>query len=73
MEWKTIDTAPKDGTAILLCCAGCTPSTGAFDNRLGWVDFNLDDHEAREIWVDSMTTWSPTHWMPLPPPPEVTP
>lgn len=73
MSWQLIDTAPKDGTTILLCRVGYIPSTGHFDEELGWIDFDADDFSRREEWIDSCSRWSHTHWMPLPPPPEATP
>ena len=69
MSWKPIETAPKDGTTILLCKVGCTPSTGVFDERLGWIDFEAEDPSLRAEWIETGTEWDPTHWMPIPPPP----
>lgn len=73
MSWQPIETAPKDGTTILLCCVGCVPHTGVYDDALGWIDFDADDSSRRKEWIDSCSRWSPIYWMPLPPPPEVTP
>lgn len=59
-EWRPIETAPKDGTEVLVF----EPSregvqawlgSGWFDNSLGWLD------NAR-----SSLHLNPTHWMPLP-------
>lgn len=71
--WMPIETAPKDGTTILLCCVGKIPQTGVFDDALGWIDFDSDDDSRREEWIETRSQWSPTHWQPLPPPPESTP
>lgn len=61
--WKPIDTAPKDGTVILL-----GHSEAVFD---GWWD-TYDN-----AWVDGETngygdlrSYDPTHWQPLPAPPK---
>lgn len=55
--WQPIETAPRDGTRILLA-----------DNRggLGTVIMIIraDDLLYNPIYLDN-----PTHWMPLPPPP----
>lgn len=85
MEWKPIETAPKDGTIVLLC--GGEPDPLHHDSD--------EDHPERytrpvtgwwgpEVeWVEENTIWrfcsfdsgiygeyvNPTHWMPLPPPP----
>lgn len=58
-KWQPIDTAPKDGTEIL---------TYAYTNmRVAlWDDYTRD-------WrcnVHSFVQINPSHWMPLPPPPE---
>ena len=63
MEWKTIDTAPKDGTEIL-----CYPSD---ESSVCIVEWNPDRNGGS--WVDPCEgyyTFKPTHWMPLPKAPE---
>jgi hypothetical protein len=58
--WQPIETAPKDGTAVL-----------------GWdKDEGSDVMHFREgLWMqrvdDACWVRTPTHWRPLPPPPEV--
>lgn len=71
MEWQPIETAPKDGRELLVA------STAQFGGL--WVArFRLplhgepqnQTHYVKE-WRDSNGRWStPTHWMPLPPPPQ---
>lgn len=61
MEWKPIETAPKDGTCILL--AAYTPGGTVI----------ISDHWSEETnwwcdWYDGHSIPA-THWMPLPPPP----
>ena len=62
-EWKPIDTAPKDGTEILLYWA-----REARRNGVGSIVICAWDGED---WVDEdgYSFWDPTHWMPLPTPP----
>lgn len=62
MNWLDIDTAPRDGRRILLW-DGEWASAGAWVgyDSMGWVmdcyDFSKGEFP------------EPTHWMPLPPPP----
>jgi hypothetical protein len=59
-EWRTIDSAPKDGTRVLVDTV-----LGVF---IAWWD---DDY-----WEDAVRTFNggpplkPLHWMPLPEPPQ---
>lgn len=79
MEWNPIDTAPKDGTEIILY-----QPEGDLCRIAGWVDTSEEVQELvskngkRETyeWVkkesgywDADGLWNPTHWMPLPPKP----
>ena len=61
-EWQPIETAPKDGTEIILC-------------DMNWP--RVDGYRPRKIglfyagkWLINGGSWEPTHWMPLPPPPQ---
>jgi hypothetical protein len=75
-EWQPIDTAPKDGTWVLLCggVAG-----GYEDNRYDfpWPPMVVAHWEARQLfggyWVFAaydgfceLSYENPTHWMPAP-------
>lgn len=78
MEWLPIETAPKDGTAVLGYfgqTAGDEPpdmavtryvvrlrKSGALSKRSGW--YSTED--------PPMAFDDPTHWMPLPDPPQTT-
>lgn len=60
-EWRPIETAPKDGTRVVLGWldrAWAHPGYYAADHG-GWA--NDEDHAG---FFDE-----PTHWMPMPPPP----
>ena len=77
--WRPIETAPRNGTLILLCSAGYQPCAGMwfdkpeFDHGKCWLPFapegvfecdqDLDDYMGNGFY-------NPTHWQPLPPPPE---
>lgn len=76
MDWQPIETAPKDGTYILvwseregwrgnprMVCATWEPSgTGA------WAIYGAGPTRHSEQWLDRGII--PTHWMPLPEPPK---
>jgi len=89
MKWQPIETAPKDGTRILLGEPRSAISDGICTVG-NWID-SLEDgqdymgHDAGFIDVDyndfnpsrsfgnpshRYTGVQPTHWMPLPDPPE---
>lgn len=57
--WRPIETAPKDGTRILLASGSGLVFTG-------WWDADPDDHD-NDGWVDDAEVWwEPHHWRPLP-------
>lgn len=71
MNWQPIDTAPKDGTLVLIAVRGsCYIASWSdeaqferFEERPGWQVFVCDD--GWYSWAED----APTHWMPLPDPP----
>lgn len=85
-KWQNIETAPKDGTEILLAILGA----GAASHwvHIGWYEpsdhfpwrfidtFDLtptgccDDEDPDRCPVNGATEGAVTHWMPLPSPPE---
>ena len=75
MEWQTIETAPRDGTEILLL-APLEWSQQARDNeeqRIGlgnWIFAGWWWAE-KKTWRNRLASWTnaPTHWLPLPPAP----
>jgi hypothetical protein len=71
--WQPIATAPKDGKRVLLWCI-C--SAGAYDAMclMGYqLGQELEWHsdECMTSMPIHLVGYVPTHWMPLPPPPEV--
>lgn len=83
MEWQPIETAPRDGSQLLLMTTR-GHSIGAWNSRPrgpgisggiqspGWVAYT-DGYEIDDAGWDTGTDYvksiDPTHWMPLPPPP----
>ena len=69
-EWKSIETAPKDGTAILLGSRG-----GSWIGK--WLPVYVSGYRPENPWSSLMLNHDhmgeklckPTHWMHLPPPP----
>lgn len=82
MNWQPIETAPKDGTNILLCMARDADgkpiegdSFGLFVQRAAWWG-NGNDGEWTvycSIPCEPILFFEPTHWMPIPDPPVITP
>ena len=68
-DWQPIETAPRDGDTVLLCVQGHV-TVG------GWLDRAAQDIEEYEPgawegwWTLDADEGEPTHWMPLPSPPE---
>jgi hypothetical protein len=65
MDWQPIETAPKDGTVVLL--AGCRKPVAA-----AWLEdeidyWHVDDNKRGPF---ALRGPGPTHWMPFPAPPE---
>ena len=70
MIWRPIETAPKDGTRILAYGKGPYGHVEWFTSQWDksqscWVS---EPNEATEYNYEDC---HPTHWMPLPPPPEL--
>ena len=72
MEWKDIESAPRDGTAMLLAC----PYNGRVCFYIGGWHLGLNiwakGFFMTKIFPDHMQGWF-SHWMPLPPPPKEQP
>lgn len=67
MEWQPIETAPKDGTNILLFIPEWRPEYQRVVGHWGRSFFG-------EKWFDNVgmkaLSCRPSHWMPLPEPPK---
>ena len=64
-EWKPIETAPKDGTPILAFKPNERRS-GSWTAAVYWDDTN---HRSGWVFVGGREAECPSHWMPLPEPP----
>lgn len=77
--WRPIESAPKDGSKILL--AKIIPASEDRDAAIWWAVMGFWFHERRvarslgqltirDHWTDG-SEWlgEPTHWMPIPAPP----
>jgi hypothetical protein len=64
--WQPIETAPRDGTSILAICASAySPVAGVTWWNEAWTHYS----RPAEKWHGGVVKWFPTHWMPLPQPP----
>jgi hypothetical protein len=65
MTWQPIETAPKDGTVVLLYW----PTMGIYVYPL--AGFHMGDEYGWELSANrEYGEVMPTHWMPMPAPPE---
>lgn len=64
MEWKPIETAPKDGMHILAWADGL-PVISEYSDGQWWTD----DDRYNDLERNYPCRFNPTHWMPLPAPP----
>lgn len=66
MSWRPIATAPKDGTAVIVCGATWGGYEAFYKDGEWWT------MDQGTMTVTELIT-SPTHWMPLPEPPSPPP
>lgn len=64
VKWQPIESAPKDGTRVLLRAEGGI-TEGHYDSHF-WKSW-LGCHDRQKVYA---SVHKPTHWMPLPAPPE---
>ena len=68
--WSTIETAPRDGTAVLLYYTSDGIVYGTYDPATAdWWSINVSNDEFISRYAESCE--EPTHWMPLPNPPNM--
>lgn len=78
MNWQPIETAPKDGSSILLWGTWAGEIHGIAKHPcvdIGRWDGGNSDFPGEEWWTldtgDCYTCWmKPTHWAPIPVPPK---
>jgi len=73
-QWEPIETAPKDGTAILVLVYGSKNAVVRFIDGY-WSVYHLETESRFMNWLRGPKDWlvlskEPTHWMPLPEPPK---
>jgi hypothetical protein len=66
-DWRPIETAPRDGSKFL-ATDGVRYSDARWPTGMACGRWEGNGDSAR--WVGSTLWPSPTHWMPLPDPPE---
>jgi uncharacterized protein DUF551 len=67
-EWQPIETAPIDGTDILVCM---THNLSADEwETIQWVDYQIPGAYWPVFSNRVDIPFPPTHWMPLPEPPK---
>ena len=73
MEWKPIETAPKDGQEILIFCGYPWEKVEKASWYSPWGNWQIGSIPIDPIRDEHHGIGSavPTHWMPLPEPPEV--
>jgi hypothetical protein len=69
-QWQPIETAPKDGSAILACYAPHYDTNGFLPVAVRWRTYH-PNATGKPTWRTSNGTkiGAITHWMPLPEPP----
>jgi hypothetical protein len=64
--WQRIETAPRDGTYVLVCTVYDNPEDADYEVAQ-WVE----RHGLTARWWNNEFDLKPTHWMPLPGPPKM--
>jgi len=67
-QWQPIETAPKDGTAVLATSAHMKGPNG---EPVAWAAVFDQERERLVATWDGEPLYDATHWQPLPAPPEV--
>lgn len=69
MEWQPIETAPKDGTEVLGCEEVRITTAGHKVGGHVFIAHFVKDEFYIGKWISTSGFVQPTHWMPLPTPP----
>lgn len=74
MSWQPIETAPRDGAWVLITGCGGTSCVLV----AAWIEESPDENFHEPGWLGfwmGYEQWvsAPTHWMPLPSPPDQSP
>ena len=76
MSWKTIETAPRDGTPIIACSYGPWPdswSAGLHPTTVRFREYHVN-RPGKKAWRDQDgKPVAPTHWMSIPKAPSENP
>lgn len=71
MNWQPIETAPRDGTAILAYTTRDKfAGFGPLPNIARWQITRFSQASSLPYWSKFPLDFQPTHWMPLPEPPK---
>ena len=65
-KWQPIDTAPKDGTDLLLFCREDYRPAGQLCEYMEVGSWGLSYFDVMSWISDAASPLTPTHWMPLP-------
>lgn len=74
LEWRSIESAPRDGTWILAVVSPFVPAVAKWRVERGSFEYiaadNFSSDEQYKEWLMATDPWAPTHWLPLPATPE---
>lgn len=66
LQWQSMDTAPKDGTLVLLCDDQISEVVaGCFDHCI-WHCVSQHQTDSGEFGLDGYVAVDFSHWMPFP-------
>ena len=66
MKWRTIQSAPKDGTRILVTSENREPVIAFWDDRGGREDLIPFWNKGTDYSIVDSRNHPPTHWQPIP-------
>lgn len=70
MTWQPIETAPKDGTVVILCDGWRNPVAGYWDDDADGYPWKFLQKFGAKVELNGFQDgeYGPSHWMPLPEP-----